>query len=129
MGGGGGGGAIFEPKTLSMYLKKKKKKKSKKKKKKKKLDGAWIRTHDLQVLNTIKQQLQNISEKSTIFKQHLLKKNPMIFFYIFAREFSHCTLQADKSFEPLPIILPEITHLQNCRVQNSKKGNNSKSII
>ena len=24
----------------------------------------------------------------------------------------------DKSFEPLPIILSEISHLQNCRVQN-----------
>ena len=48
--------------------------------------------------------------------------------YIFTRESSHCTLQADKSFEPLPIILSEISHLQNCRVQNSKKGNNSKSI-
>ena len=32
-------------------------------------------------------------------------------------------------FEPLPIILSEISHLQNCRAQNSKKGNNSKSII
>ena len=44
-------------------------------------------------------------------------------------ESSHCTLQADKSFEPLPIILSEISHLQDCRVQNPKKGNNSKSII
>ena len=31
---------------------------------------------------------------------------------------THCTLQADKSFKPLPIILSEILHLQNCRVQN-----------
>ena len=67
-----------------------------------------------------------MSEKSTIFKQHLLKKNHMNFFKIFTRESSHCTLQADKSFEPLSIILSEISHLQNCRVQNSKKGNNSK---
>ena len=52
-----------------------------------------------------------------------------VFVKIFTRESSHCTLQADKSFEPLPIILSEISHLQNCRVQNSKKGNNSKSII
>ena len=66
-----------------------------------------------------------MSEKSTIFKQHLFKKDHMIFF--FTRESSHCTLQADKSFEPLPIILSEISHLQNCRVQNSKKGNNSKA--
>ena len=50
----------------------------------------------------------------------------MNFFKIFTRESSHCTLQADKSFEPLPTILSEISHLQNCRVQNSKKGNNSK---
>ena len=70
-----------------------------------------------------------MSEKIPIFKQQLLKKNHMIFFLIFNRESSHCTLQADKSFEPLPIIRSEITHLQNCRVQNSKKGNNSKSII
>ena len=70
-----------------------------------------------------------MSEKSTTFKQHLFKKNHMNFFLIFTRESSHCTLQADKSFEPLPIILSEISHLQNCRVQNSKKGNNSKSII
>ena len=51
----------------------------------------------------------------------------MIFFLIFTRESSHCTLQADKSFEPLSIILSEISHLQNCRVQNSKKGNNQKA--
>ena len=70
-----------------------------------------------------------MSEKSTVFKQHLFRKNHMIFFKIFTRESSHCTLQADKSFEPLPIILSEISHLQNCRVQNSKKGNNSKSIM
>ena len=57
----------------------------------------------------------------------IFKKNHMILFLIFTRESSHCTLQAD--FEPLPIILSEISHLQNCRVQNSKKGNNSKSII
>ena len=42
-----------------------------------------------------------MSEKSTIFKQHLLKKNHMNFFKIFTIESSHCTLQADKSFEPL----------------------------
>ena len=53
-----------------------------------------------------------MSEKSTIFKQHLFKNNHMNFFYIFTRESSHCTLQADKSFEPLPIILSEISHLQ-----------------
>ena len=70
-----------------------------------------------------------MSEKSTIFKQHLFKKNHMNFFLIFTRESSHCTLQADKSFEPLSIKLSEISHLQNCRVQNSKKGNNSKSIF
>ena len=58
-----------------------------------------------------------------------IQKNHMNFFLIFTRESSHCTLQADKSFEPLPIILSEIIHLQNCNVQNSKKGNNSKSII
>ena len=63
-----------------------------------------------------------MSEKSTIFKQHLFKKNRMNFFLIFTRESSHCTLQADKSFEPLPIILSEISHLQNCRVQNSKRA-------
>ena len=63
-----------------------------------------------------------MSEKSTIFKQHLLKKNHMNFFYIFTIESSHCTLQADKSFEPLPIILSEISHLQNCRVQNSNQS-------
>ena len=51
------------------------------------------------------------------------------FFLIFSRESSHCTLQADKSFEPLPIILSEILHLQNCRMHNSKKVNNSKNII
>ena len=39
----------------------------------------------------------------------------------FTRESFHCTLKADKSFEPLPIILLEISHLQNCRVHNSKK--------
>ena len=65
-----------------------------------------------------------MSEKSTIFKQHLFKKNHMSFFLIFTREFSHCTLQADKSFEPLPIILSEISHLQNCRVQNSNQRTN-----
>ena len=73
--------------------------------------------------------VRKMSEKSTIFKQHLFKKNQMIFFLIFTRESSHCTLQADKSFEPLPILLSEILHLQNCRVHNSKKGNNSKSIM
>ena len=60
--------------------------------------------------------------KELKFLLKLKKKN-------FTIESSHCTLQADKSFEPLPIILSEILHLQNCRVQNSKKGNNSKSII
>ena len=64
-----------------------------------------------------------MSEKGTIFKQHLLKN--VFFFLISTRESSHCTLQADKSFEPLPIILSEISHLQNYRVQNSKKGNYS----
>ena len=34
-----------------------------------------------------------------------------------------------KEKEKKPIILSEISHLQNCRVQNSKKGNKSKSII
>ena len=63
-----------------------------------------------------------MSEESTIFKQHLLKKKSYDFFLIFTRESSYCTLQADKSFEPLPRILSEISHLQNCRVQNSKKG-------
>ena len=63
-----------------------------------------------------------MSEKRTIFKQHLFKNNHMNFFLIFTRDFSHCTLQADKSFEPLPIILSEISHLQNCRVQNSKRA-------
>ena len=53
----------------------------------------------------------------------------MNFFLIFTRESSHYTLQADKSFEPLPIILSELSHLQNCRVQNSKKGNNSKKHL
>ena len=65
-----------------------------------------------------------MSEKSTIFKQHLFKKNHMNFFLIFTRESSHCTLQADKSFEPVPIILSEISHLQNCRVQNSNQRTN-----
>ena len=31
-------------------------------------------------------------------------------FLIFTRESSYCTLQADKSFEPLPIILSEYSH-------------------
>ena len=54
----------------------------------------------------------------------------MHLFQIFTRESSHCTLQANKSFEPLPIILSEISHLQNLqKIQNSKKGNNSKRII
>ena len=44
------------------------------------------------------------------------------FFFIFTRESSHCTLQADKSFEPLPIILSEISHLQNCRVGGGGGG-------
>ena len=63
-----------------------------------------------------------MSEKSTIFKQQLLKKKSYNFFLNFTRESSYCTLQTDKSFEPLPIILSEISHLQNFRVQNSKKG-------
>ena len=46
----------------------------------------------------------------------------MFFCLIFTRESSHCTLQADKSFEPLPIILFELSHLQNCRVQIQKKA-------
>ena len=58
-----------------------------------------------------------MSEKSTIFKQQLFKKYHDFLFF-FTRESSHCTLQADKSFEPLPIILSEKSHLQNCRVQN-----------
>ena len=62
-----------------------------------------------------------MSEKITIFKQQLFKKNHMIFFLIFTIESSHSTLQADKSFEPLPIILSEISHLQYFRVQNSKR--------
>ena len=62
-----------------------------------------------------------MSEKITIFKQQLFKKNHMIFILIFTIESSHCTLQADKSFEPLPIILSQISHLQYCRVQNSKR--------
>ena len=63
-----------------------------------------------------------MSEKSTIFKQHLLKKNQMNFFLIFTRESSHCTLQADKSFEPLPIILSEISHLQNADYKIQKRA-------
>ena len=68
-----------------------------------------------------------MSEKSTIFKQQLFKtkKNHMNCFKIFTRESSHRTLQADKSFEPLPIILSEISHLQNCRVQNSNLSANT----
>ena len=62
-----------------------------------------------------------MSEKITIFKQQLFKKKSYDFFLIFTIESSHCTLQADKSFEPLPIILSEISHLQYCRVQNSKR--------
>ena len=57
-----------------------------------------------------------MSEKITIFKKQLFKKNHMIIFNL-TRYSSHCTLQADKSFEPLPLILSEISHLQNCRVR------------
>ena len=57
--------------------------------------------------------LQNMSEKIKIFKRQL--------FII--------VLQADKSLDPLPIILFRILHLQNYRVQKIKKGNNSKSIL
>ena len=54
-----------------MYLKKEKEKKIKKKKKKKKKKKLTEPGFE---------QLQNMSEKSTIFKQQLLKKNHMNFF-------------------------------------------------
>ena len=48
----------------------------------------------------------------------------------------HCTIlrklkkcRADTSFKFLPIILFLVSHLQNCIVQNSERGNYSKSII
>ena len=48
----------------------------------------------------------------------------MNYFYIFTRLFTHCTLQADKSFKPLAIIISEIS--QSTKV---KKGQYSKNII
>ena len=41
----------------------------------------------------------------------------MIFFLIFTRVSSNCTLQADKSFEPLPIIL---TRYHICKIAEYK---------
>ena len=48
----------------------------------------------------------------------------------------HCTklrklkkCRADTSFKFLPKILSQVSHLQNCIVQNSERRNNSKSII
>ena len=37
----------------------------------------------------------------------------MHFFQFFTRQSTYSTLQADKSFKPLAIILSEISHLQN----------------
>ena len=61
--------------------------------------------------------LQNMSEKIKIFKRQLLKKI-MLISSTLTRSSTHCILQADKSIEPLPIILSEISHLLNYRVQN-----------
>ena len=52
----------------------------------------------------------------------------MIFFLIFTKESSRCTVQAVKSFKPLPIILSEISHLQNCRVQIQKRAITQKAL-
>ena len=85
---GGGGGAIFEPKTLSMYLKKD----EKIKKKKLTEPGLEPTTSGLEKpallstrLNTIIA-ITNKSEKITISKQQLFKKNHVIvFFFNFTR--------------------------------------------
>ena len=60
-----------------------------------------------------------MSEKIKNIQTATIKKNHIDFFFsTFTRSSTHCILQADKSLEPLPIILSEISHLQNYRVQN-----------
>ena len=60
--------------------------------------------------------LHNMSEIIIIFKRKLLKKNIMVF-SPYIRSSTHCILQADKSLEPLPIILSEISH---CKITEYK---------
>ena len=61
--------------------------------------------------------LQNMSEKIKDIQTAIIKKI-IFFFSTFTRYSTHCILQADKSLEPLPIILFDISHLQNYTVQN-----------
>ena len=54
--------------------------------------------------------LQNMSEKIKLFERQLLKQIILIF-STSTRSSTHCILQADKSLEPLPIILSKKSHL------------------